>query len=346
MKLLYIPLFIIQLLNINAESEPVEIEDEEVWKIDCNDTGVLAAVDFTLRKFNADHETGNKFALYRVIDAEVQGEHRSKYFVTFTIRETDCPIKYEKLWKECNYKEPKEALGAECNSEVVINRIQRINKVTSYNCTVPDHDWIRPKKALCVGCEHFLPISHPVVNKTSAHAIKTFNRNSTYDNYFRIATIYNLSQQVVAGIKYKMIFLNQETECSKDQSLDYESITACPFKAEGTKLHCVSTLIERPWMHHTSAFVSCQSDPLEPALFGIGGWGPFSARTLQLTIENEPHSSSETPESEEAHHLSTCPGKPWKPLHQVKPALPPAEDHDSQEQATVTESHDSSSASA
>ncbi|XP_051873114.1 kininogen-1-like [Pristis pectinata] len=338
MKLLYIPLFIIQFLNINADSEPVATEDQQVQKVDCNDTGVLAAVDFTLRKFNAEQGAGNKFALYRVIDAEVQGEVRIKYFVTFTIYETDCPIESEKVWKDCDYKEPKKALSAECTSDVVINRIQRINEVTLYNCTPPDHhSWIFPKKAPCLGCERLLPINHPIVNKTSVHAIKIFNSDSTYDNYFRIATIYNLTHQVVAGIKYQMRFLNQETECSKDQPLDYESITSCPFKAEGTKLHCVSTLVEQVWINYTTASVSCHPEAPEAVLFGYGGWGPFLARRPQEGTEEGLHSSSETPESAEVHDLSTCPGRPWKPLHQVKPALPPVEDHhDSQGQTTVT----------
>lgn len=72
MKLLYVAIFIIQLLNINAESEPVSVEVPEIRHIDCNETEVLIAVDFSLRKLNTELKTKNKFALYRVTDAQVQ----------------------------------------------------------------------------------------------------------------------------------------------------------------------------------------------------------------------------------------------------------------------------------
>lgn len=345
MKLLYIALFTIQLLNVDAESEPVSAE---VRKIACNDTGVFAAVDFTLRKFNVQ-KTGNQFALYQVIEAEAQAVGSgNKYLITFSIYETVCPVESKVLWRACNYKAPREASTGQCKSNVHINRVQRINEVISYNCTVyPDQEsWIFPEKATCTGCEHPLPIDHHILNKTSAFATETFNSNSTYEYYFRIATVYKLTQQVVAGIKYKMTFLNQETECSKDHPIPNGKITSCPFKPEGVKLHCTSTLLEVVWLHHIATSVTCDpvaSAPM-PRTF-ITGWGPF----LMMPAEGEVLNSTEahvSPETESADTLVsiTCPGKPWKSLYQVKPALPPVKEHDdsdeSQEEILLGGSHE------
>lgn len=347
MKLFYIALFTIQLLNIDAVSEPMSAEDHEVRKADCNDSGVLAAVDFTLRKFNTEQRPGNKFALYRVIFAQTQVQEKFglKYTVEFSIYETDCPFGSEKLWKDCNYNEPKIASSGKCNSETVINRIRRINEVISYNCTFSqDHDGIFHGKGPCLGCESPVQTDGPTLNKVSAHVTEEFNRNRTFTNYFRIATVHNLKQQVVSGIRYDMEFLNQETECSKDHPLLYEDVIACPFKANGTRLQCVSTVIEQGWINVTSASVTCKPEELKPVMLAYGGWGPFlleapqteNVREDSQSAGAEGSQSAGAPDSTEAHDISTCPGEPWKSLHHVKPALPPDNhQHESHENAEI-----------
>ncbi|XP_072897444.1 kininogen-1 [Hemitrygon akajei] len=332
MKLFYIALFTIQLRNIDAVSEPVPFKEHEPLNADCNDAGVLAAVDFTLRKFNAEQKTGNKFALYRVISAQTQVQelHGLKYIVEFSIYETDCPIENKTLWKRCNYNEPKIASSGICDSETIINRIKRSNDVISLNCTVSqDHSWIFPEREPCVGCEKSVEADSLTVNKVSASVTEEFNRNRTFTNYFRIARVQKLSEQVVAGLKYRMEFLHRETECGKDQPLPYENVIKCPFKANGTRLQCTSTVIEQGWLNNTSATVTCQE--ITPAMFG--GWGPFMLLDTQTgsvargSQSERTSASVEVLDSTEQHDLSTCPGEPWKSLHHVRPAPPPNSDH-------------------
>ncbi|XP_032887955.1 T-kininogen 1-like isoform X2 [Amblyraja radiata] len=277
MKLLYIALFIIQLLNINAESEPESVEVPEIRHIDCNKTEVLIAVDFSLRKINTELKTENKFALYRVTDAQVQGEREKHYFLKFSIRETDCPTESNNLWKACNYRAPKEASTGECSSEVLINVFQRKTQVTSHNCNVTT-----TAPGICLGCREPEPTDDSAAKKAGAHAIKTFNSNSTYENYFRIAAVYSLTSQVVAGMMYRMAFRMQETECSKDPAVADEDIIQCPFIVNGAKLHCSSTLHEMLWLSYASGTVSCDPVPeaeekypflVNQALFGAT-YGP------------------------------------------------------------------------
>ncbi|XP_078266407.1 kininogen-1 [Rhinoraja longicauda] len=325
MKLLCVALFLIQLLNIDAESEPESTEIPEILHIDCNETEVAVAVDFSLRKFNAELKKGNQFALYRITDALVQKELTKRYFLKFSIRETDCPIGNENIWRDCNYRAPREASTGECSSEVLINVSLRITQVVSHNCDLV------PK--LCAGCLHPVPHNHSAVSKVSAHAIKTFNGNNTYENYFRIAEVYNITQQVVAGMSYTMTFRAQETECSKETPVADEDVIECPFKINGALLHCFSTLYEVVWLNQATGTVSCR--PIPPGAIGMrrSGWGPFGM--AQVSAQTTPA---------EAHVITTCPGKPWKSIRQVKPALPPSEEHhesaESHQETADVESHE------
>ncbi|XP_062901616.1 kininogen-1 [Mobula hypostoma] len=316
MKLFCIALFTIQLLNIDAVSEPVRVEDRDAQIISCNDPGVSAAVDFTLRKLNAEQNAGNKFALYRVLFAQVQAQERFglKYTVEFSIYETDCPVGSEKLWKDCNYNEPRIASSGKCDSETILNRIRRISEVISHNCTFSqDHEWIFPEKGPCLGCEGLVETDSPTVHKVSAYVTQEFNTNRTFTNYFRIAKVHKLTEQVVSGMRYNMVFLNQETECSKDHPLPYENVTACPLKTDGVRLQCTSTVLEQSWIDQTSASVTCQPEEA-PTAFSFGGWSPFILKKESLTD-------------------NICPGDPWKSLHRVKPALSP-DQHENVESPT------------
>ncbi|XP_055501537.1 T-kininogen 1-like [Leucoraja erinacea] len=348
MKLLYVAIFIIQLLNINAESEPESVEVPEIRHIDCNETEVLIAVDFSLRKLNTELIAENKFALYRVTDAQVQGGREKHYFLKFSIRETDCPTESNSLWKDCNYRAPKEASTGECSSEVLINVFQRKTQVTSHNCT-----FTAAARIICFGCIEPKATDDSAAKKAGAHAIKTFNSNSTYENYFRIAEVYNFSSQLVAGTLYRMTFRMQETECSKDPAVADEDIIQCPFIANGAKLHCSSTLHEMLWISFVSGTVSC--DPVSEAemAMGITSWLPFAKRPPAHSTENTtsdvhslgPPEHSAEHSTEDVHVISTCPGQPWKSIHHVKPALPPTEEHhesaESQQETADAESHES-----
>ncbi|XP_059842784.1 kininogen-1 [Hypanus sabinus] len=345
MKLFYIALFTIQLRNIDAVSEPMPFKEHKLLKADCNDTGVLAAVDFALRKFNVEQKAGNKFALYRVTSAQtqVQEVYGLKYIVEFSIYETDCPIESTTLWKRCNYNKPKIASSGICDSETIINRIMRRNDVISLNCTVSqDHSWIFPEREPCLGCEKSMEADNHTLNKVSASVTEEFNRNRTFTNYFRIARVQKLSEQVVAGLLYRMEFLHRETECGKDQPLLYENVIKCPFKANGTRLLCSSTVIEKGWLNSTSATVTCQE--ITPSTFADEIWGPFMLLDTQTgnvrrgSLSETNSASVEILDSAEEHDLSTCPGEPWKSLHHVKPASPPNSDHH--------ESHESAEAPA
>ncbi|XP_069753337.1 kininogen-1-like [Narcine bancroftii] len=343
MKLLLITLFIIQLSKIDAESEPVSDESNEFQQVDCNNEEVELAVDFTLRKLNAEQATGNQFALYRIIEAEVQEEQGRHYSLTFSIRETDCPIVSTKIWKDCNYRKPREASIGQCKSNVFINKMPRKISVTSYNCTFQSDQQGVHEKPPCLGCVSPITNENHIINKTSSHATITFNNNSTYEHYFRIAEVYNLTQQVVAGMKYKMTFLNQETECSKDNPLPYENITSCPFKPDGRKLHCNSVLIEQVWLKYITGKVSCRPHLDDPTItLRLAGWGPFSRMSFSQKSKIQSNSTEVHSSAEDTAipHTSTCPGEPWKPIHFVKPALPlTKEHHDSGEDESTEEHH-------
>ncbi|XP_067850719.1 kininogen-1 [Heptranchias perlo] len=336
MKLLYIVLFTIHLIYIDAESDSDSalIDEHSAALADCNNPEVLVAVDFTLRKFNAERKDGHHYALYRVIRAEVEGELGRRYLIEFSIRETDCPLGNEKIWKECNYRAPREANTGRCVSNVYIHKTQRITQVTSHNCTISSVHWIVPKHEHCLGCVRDLPTNHSSLNETIDHAIRKFNNESSYENYFRLGIVFKFTHQVVAGMRYGLKFSIQETECSKEDP-DIKP-SECNVKPDAVTLFCNSTVHTKIWLNYTHTAVSCDAESFAAEFMsaGLAGWGPF-------TLQSEPQSETESDEFEpNARELTTaekdladilepltCPGKPWKPLRQIKPAPPPHEEH-------------------
>ncbi|XP_067898532.1 kininogen-1 [Heterodontus francisci] len=346
MKLLYIVLFTIQLLYINAESEPLldsmSTEDPSALVIDCNNPEALAAVDFALRKFNAERKEGHQYALYRVTDAEVEGKYGRRYFIEFSIRETDCPVGNGKIWKQCNYRAPKEATIGHCEANVYIHKTQRTTEVTEYNCTLSSdhHSQIDPQTAPCLGCQMDLPVEHSQLNETLDLSIQKFNTESNHANYFQRDTVFKFTHQVVAGIKYKLKFSMRETECSKTNSDNIAS--ECNVKLDGMKLFCNSTVLIQIWLNFTEISVACDTQPFNQATaFALryGGWGPFTfpaIPTSQTESGEAGANSDELFSTEKELEPLTCPGKPWRPLRQIKPAGPPAEEHHEGNKPTQT----------
>ncbi|XP_078420216.1 kininogen-1 [Cetorhinus maximus] len=339
MMLLYIALFTIQLLCVDLRSEPIfELEDPSIYPIDCSNPEVQIVVDLTLRKFNAEQQGSHQYALYRVTDAEAQGSLGRRYFVAFSIRESDCPVGSESLWNDCNYRAPREASTGHCESNVYIHKTQRIAEVADYNCTIHSdhHSTIEPETSQCLGCPVDLSINHPSLNEIIGHAIVKFNTESNYTNYFQRHTVYKFTHQVVAGIKYRIKFSIKETECSKE---DFDDIpTECNVKTDGEKLFCNSTVLTIIWLNYTSATVDCQPEPFQlmPHMERrFAGWGPLSLPRFPQEQESDDNSNENihTTAAEEllADDLTapTCPGKPWKSLRQIKPAIPPSEEHES-----------------
>ncbi|XP_048460707.1 kininogen-like [Rhincodon typus] len=350
MKLLCIAIFIIQLLCVDAESEPISEPEINVppprHPIDCNNPDVLIAVDFTLRKFNAKQKSGHQYALDKVLQAEAQGLHGKHYFINFSIQETDCPVGNDKMWKECNYRTYGIATIGHCESHVYIHKTDRIIDVTEFNCTIDSdhHTPIVPKRALCLGCPMDLPINHPRLNETIALAIAKYNTENNYTNYFQRAEVFKFTHQVVAGIRYSLDFSIQETECSKEDSIDIPA--DCDAKADGVKLYCNSNVLIKFWMNYTHVAVNCYDNPPERMAFAAPryvGWGPFS---LSLKQPGQTSSGGQDTHSEKmtsaeralagSQESPTCPGKPWTALRQIKPTLSPAEEHHENKDPTQT----------
>ncbi|XP_038672373.1 kininogen-1-like [Scyliorhinus canicula] len=335
MKLLCIAFFTIQLILANAESEPViepeETDDTSPYPISCDNPEVFGAVDLTLRKFNAELKDGHQYALHRVIDAEAQGLLGRRYFVEFSIQETDCPVGNGKRWKECGYGASGKASTGHCESNVYIHKTQRRTEVTEHNCTIysDHHSPIVPEIAPCLGCSVKLPTNHPELNQTVKHAIVKYNAESNYTNYFQQDKVFSFSHQVVAGIKYKLAFSMKESECSKEDSDNISD--ECDVKAAGIKLFCHSTVFIQSWLNYTHVDVTCDTTPPKPVIFrrfGLAGWGPFSVQQEQLPPTAAAESDQLTSAEEQLSSFleaPTCPGKLWKPLVQVQTTAPPAE---------------------
>ncbi|XP_048397825.2 kininogen-1 [Stegostoma tigrinum] len=349
MKLLCITIFTIQLLYVDAESEPISERVINVpppqYPIDCNNPEVLIAVDFTLRKFNAEQKSGHQYALDKVLQAEARRLHGIRYFINFSIHETDCPVGSDKIWKECNYKTHGIATIGHCESNVYIHKDNGIMDVTEFNCTQYSdlHTPIVPQHALCVGCPIDLPTNHSRLNETIALAIAQYNTENNYTNYFRHAEVFKFTSQVVAGIVYGLEFSIKETECSKEDFIDIPP--DCDAKADGVKLYCNSKVYIKPWVNYTQVTVNCYDDPPQIAFAAprYVGWGPLS---LFLRHPGQTRPGGQDTHSEEmtsaeralAGSLESpmCPGKPWTALRRIKPTLAPAEEHHENKDPTQT----------
>ncbi|XP_038672375.1 kininogen-1-like [Scyliorhinus canicula] len=339
MKLLCIALFTIQLIFANAESEPV-IEPEltqrpSTYLISCSNPGVLGAVDLTLRKFNAELKDGHQYALHRVIDAEAQGLLGRRYFVKFSIQETDCPVGNGKRWKECGSGASGKASTGYCQSNVYIHLVQRRTEVTEHNCTIYSghHSVTDAHIRPCLGCPVDLPTNHPELNQTVKHAIVKYNAESNYTNYFQQDKVFRFSRQMVAGLKERFTFSMKESECSKE---DFNNIPdECNVKAAGIKLLCHSTVRTQVWLNYTHVDVTCVAAPSHPVSFEraqFGDWGPFS-EIVKPSNQTEPAQLEQFPSVLEA---PKCPGKLWKPLVRVQTTAPPAEGNSPTQTAFMT----------
>ncbi|XP_043558396.1 kininogen-1-like [Chiloscyllium plagiosum] len=309
MELLHIAFFIIQLLYVNTDSPPIPLlkshPDIALEPISCDDPDVLAGVDFSLRKLNANLTSGHKFALHYVFRARAKELQGKIYSIDYFIQETDCPVGNETIWKECNIRPRAEATMGHCKLKTFIEKLREKAEITEYNCTINSGNRPRPP---CPGCPRH-QLDHPKLNEIIALAVAKFNTESNYTNYFQHDIVFTFTYQVVAGMKYELKFTIQETECSKEDS----NIRAanCDAKADGEKMFCHSEVITQIWMNYTAVDITCTYEPFPTPMFDAFqyvGWGPFGVSELL---------QEQTEQVTDRLVFPKCPGKTWKPLPKI-----------------------------
>ncbi|XP_048460523.1 kininogen-1-like [Rhincodon typus] len=263
MELLHIAFFTIQLLCLNVVSPPValakSLPDILFEPIPCDNPDVLAGVDFSLRKLNANLKSGYKFALHYVFRARAKELQGKLYGIEYFIQETECPVGNETIWKECNVKPHAATTMGHCWLKMFIDKVKRIAEATEYNCTL--NSGTRSRFS-CPGCP-ITQLDHSDLHEIIALAIAKFNTESNYTNYFQHDIVFKFTYQVVAGMKYEMKFTIQETECSKENS---DNIAAnCNAKADGVKLFCHSKVFTQVWLNYTEVDITCTHEPFPPA---------------------------------------------------------------------------------
>ncbi|KAE8603717.1 hypothetical protein XENTR_v10014443 [Xenopus tropicalis] len=183
----------------------------------CNDSGVEAAADLSLRQLNAIRRKGFVFALHRITDAheEFNIENGTIYQLTLDVLETECHVLSKQLWRDCEPKKLNEAASGKCKVEFHINKPKRIAHLHSYNCA------IRPgaERLLgCAGCPAPAPLDDVRFLEVAKLSLKKYNNENNFNSYFSIANITRGRIQVVAGKAYHVEFTIHESSCNKTTS--------------------------------------------------------------------------------------------------------------------------------
>jgi len=305
----------------------------------CDDPAVETAVSDALTTFNKQAPSGNKLALYRILSAtKSENGSSSVYSIQFSSRRTDCPVREDKLWSDCDYlpsgpKEPRL-----CSAIVYVTGADIETK--GVECKL-DHAII-PKTSHCLGCPTEISVDSEDLKVPLSVSISKYNSISDSTHLFMLQRVAYATRQVVAGFRYKLSFDMRKSTCPKSEHKDVNDLCV-PNKDDVELANCNSTVDVAPWRHEIpEANIECGPGPILELADTFTrrrppGWSPLrnvidfaavpettgspspsaAASVKESSEEEDPASSKAPPSSDTPFH---CPSKPWKVFSPVQPS--------------------------
>uniref|UniRef100_A0AAA9TZR4 Thiol proteinase inhibitor n=2 Tax=Bos TaxID=9903 RepID=A0AAA9TZR4_BOVIN len=166
----------------------------------------------------------------------------------------------------------------ECTDKAHVDVKLRISSFSQKCDLYPVKDFVQPPTRLCAGCPKPIPVDSPDLEEPLSHSIAKLNAEHDGAFYFKIDTVKKATVQVVAGLKYSIVFIARETTCSKGSN---EELTkSCEINIHGQILHCDANVYVVPWEEKVYPTVNCQSLGQTSLMKRPPGFSPF--RSVQV----------------------------------------------------------------
>jgi len=212
---------------------------------DATADNVVAAANFAIKDFNTKSNTIFRTEIIKINKVSTQVVAGIKYDMIFTIANTNC------------------VKGTE---DAVCKTMENAPKMTkafqSCEITVLEQAWMTPKYQLTgmtcrplLKSENELETGTPIkvdptdesVTVAAAFAVKDFNAKSNSMYRTELIKVHSVSKQVVAGMKYSMIFTIAHTNCMKGSNDEVCKTLNNEPKAEIQLVSCKVNILEQAW---------------------------------------------------------------------------------------------------
>ncbi|XP_029002668.1 kininogen-1 isoform X2 [Betta splendens] len=315
----------------------------------CDDPSVEKAVSSAVTKFNGKLTSGHTLALFQILTAsKSENGANSVYSLQFTTRRSDCLAEDRKPWSDCNYLPYGHKAPISCNATVNMSDTEADTK--QVDCLV---DHVTPDKAPCLGCPREIDENSEDIRVPLSASISKYNSMSTHTHLFTLNNLGPVTQQVVAGLRYKMSFDMRKTKCAKAEHKDLNEL--CVLDGEKAEFVTCNSIVDvAPWRFENPEVQLECADGEMPVSFSRRrppGWSPLrsilretppsfkkptaappvapsAASPKKESSEEDNTGSKHTPPTAAAEELKKnpfhCPSKPWKPWSPVEPPPPGA----------------------
>nr|XP_061790258.1 HSF-like protein [Nerophis lumbriciformis] len=202
--------------------------------VTCAEESVKAAASLGVLYINKKHKHGFKFKLQEVKGSTYQQFSGGCHIdVTLKLVETKCHFTNPKPHQECELRRWNER-GAVASCSVEFWVMWDVPKILKYECTTKPERTNDEMIRVCPNCPKLLSLDDPRGLSAVEQAVKRFNQNSKYDNYFTLMEVAQLTEGYIITIgtitwlKFALI----ETTCPREAELTFASCTPrCPDRA-------------------------------------------------------------------------------------------------------------------
>ncbi|XP_006220205.3 kininogen-1 [Vicugna pacos] len=252
-----------------------------------------------IQHFNNNTDHSHLFDLGEVKSAWRQVVAGWNYEITYSIVQTNCS-KENFLFLTPDCKSLSNADIGECTDKAHVDPQLRIASLSQKCNLYPGEDFVQPPGKICAGCPTVIPVDSPELEEALNHSIAKLNAENNGNFYFKIDFVVKATAQVVAGVKYSIVFRAKETTCSKESN---EELTeSCEINKHGQTLKCKSDVHVVPWEKKISPTVNCVSLAKTSVMKRPPGFSPFRSVGVNKTGEGI------------TRHLRSCKykGRPWE----------------------------------
>nr|XP_005910824.1 PREDICTED: kininogen-1 isoform X2 [Bos mutus] len=266
---------------------------------------------YAIQYFNNNTSHSHLFDLKEVKRAQKQVVSGWNYEINYSIAQTNCSKEeFSFLTPDC--KSLSSGDTGECTDKAHVDVKLRISSFSQKCDLYPVKDFVQPPTRLCAGCPKPIPVDSPDLEEPLSHSIAKLNAEHDGAFYFKIDTVKKATVQVVAGLKYSIVFIARETTCSKGSN---EELTkSCEINIHGQILHCDANVYVVPWEEKVYPTVNCQSLGQTSLMKRPPGFSPFRSvqvmKTEGSTTVSLPHSAMSPVQDEERDS-----GKEQGPTH-------------------------------
>ncbi|XP_054840240.1 kininogen-1 [Eublepharis macularius] len=266
-----------------------------------NSLDILPFVRHTIRQFNNQNNHPALFEVLEIIQAHRQVVAGWNYAYEYLIKETNCSRdEFPDLTPAC--KRIPEAREGRCKALVHINISNHLQ------FAVQECELEAPRS--CPGCPEPLATDSPELEKPLRAALEKYNAESNDAAYYKVEGILAATSQVVAGIKYKIIFIVVKTNCSKDDNLQKPNEDCSP--EDGKRLKCIASIYVIPWESKIFPNVTCEQEQ-HRTIATFAAWPPGMTpfRSFQSL---PPEESKQTTGKQKSHFRGSRRGMGIGPL--------------------------------